>query len=100
MEFPCRRCPRKYTTKRRLNDHMLKVHGILSRKAANYKCGICSKLFVRSDTVLRHLRETHSSMKPKKCVFCDIVFGNLHELKNHVAEHHDIRKITSVPHLS
>ena len=100
MEFPCSRCPKKFTTKRRLNDHLFKIHKTASRKAANYSCGSCSKQFVRSDTALWHLLETHGSTKPMKCVYCDIVLENVKQLQNHVAEYHDIRKLASDPHSS
>ena len=72
LEFSCSRCPKKYTTKRRLNDHLLKIHDIVMRKTASYSCGNCPNEFKRCDTVLRHLREFHNSTKPKKCVYCNI----------------------------
>ena len=55
----------------------------------------CSKRFMRRDTVLRHLCESHTSTKPKKGVYCDIVFGKLYELQSHVTERHDIRNSNS-----
>ena len=40
MEFPSIWCSKSCTTKRTLNDHLLKTHGVVSKKAANYSCGI------------------------------------------------------------
>ena len=50
---------------------------------------------MRCDTVLRHLRVSHNSTEPRKCVYCDIVFGKLYELQSHVTEQHDIRNPNS-----
>ena len=95
MEFHCSQCPKKYTTKRRLSDHLFKKHKIDSRKTANYICTICSKKFTRCDNVFRHLREKHNAKSPKRCSFCDEVCTNLAELQQHISPEHDIR--TSTP---
>ena len=97
MEFPGSRCPKKNTTKRRLNVHLFKVHKLGSRKAANYSCRDCLKQFIRCDNDLRNLREAHNSTKPNKCVYCDIVLGNLKELQNHVADHHSLQNFNTDP---
>ena len=95
MEFPCSQGPKKYTTKRRLSDHLFKKHKIDSRKTANYTCAICSKKFIRCDNVFRHLREKHNAKSPKKCSFCDEVCKNLAELQQRASQIHEIR--TSTP---
>ena len=71
--------------------YLLKIHDIVTTKSASYSCGRCPKKCNRSDTVLRHLREFHNSTKPKKCLFCIIVFGNLSDVQDHVTERHDKR---------
>ena len=93
MKFSCNLCPKSYTKKQKLNDHLLQNHQINARKRkiAEYNCGSCSKTFTECKNVLRHLRWNHRSTKPAKCLYCHTVFAETKHLQSHISSDHNIR---------
>ena len=93
MKFSCNLCPKSYTKKQKLNDHLLQNHQINARKRkiAEYNCGSCSQTFTECKNELHHLRWNHRSTKPAKCLYCHTFFAETKHLQSHISGDHKIR---------
>ena len=63
-----------------------KLFFIFSSGESPYKCTQCSRAFVRSTDLQRHLRN-HTGEKPYKCQECSRAFARSTDLKRHMRTH-------------
>ncbi|XP_050093389.1 zinc finger protein 432-like [Anopheles aquasalis] len=83
--FCCTVCGMNLSSKRNLKYHQQAVHGGGLEKV--YNCNICDRRFAFPSTLKNHMN-THTGLRPYKCVYCNRVYGNGGDLVEHVAKHH------------
>ena len=64
---------------------MMKSENEMSKK--NRTCDICQKVVSRAN-FSRHMSNVHDKIKPHKCDFCDMAFGQLSNLEKHIENLH------------
>ena len=78
LNFDCNICSQEYSSKLRLDNHLLKEHD-----GKNYfECGNCGSRFHKKEQLITHLR-SHEGRKPFYCVICDDSFSKQHHLSLH-----------------
>eukprot|EP00092_Neocalanus_flemingeri_P014331 GFUD01015455.1.p1 GENE.GFUD01015455.1~~GFUD01015455.1.p1 ORF type:complete len:466 (+),score=101.55 GFUD01015455.1:44-1441(+) len=109
--FCCDQCPKKYSRKKRLLEHIQVVHEmkpincpfcdnifrskssvrrhILNQHKEHYKfsCDQCSKKYKRNDQLLEHIQIVHE-MKTYNCPLCDKILRSKSMVKLHVQAVH------------
>lgn len=61
--FICDTCERRFTLKRSLATHIIKVHSKLNRPDKKYACEKCSKNFTNAKSLTVHERSAHTGNK-------------------------------------
>ena len=105
-KFPCAYCPRGYSQKKSLANHLfmhtdpklvtcpickeikaskrsLAVHLSMHKEGKPYGCPYCDKRFKANSNLCNHVR-THNSPKPYECGECHKRFGRKNTLKEHI----------------
>ena len=77
----CKYCNMKITTQFSLKRHISTVH----EKIKPYECAVCKRCFSSKQVSMRHAK-VHEGKN--KCHFCDIIFYNLDQLKDHILQFH------------
>lgn len=62
MPYPCHLCPKSFTRKSRLDDHML-THVPSDLREKPHACPLCKKRFFWPNDLQRHVRSMHSEDK-------------------------------------
>lgn len=98
--YACDVCRRAFTYRHNLLKHKL-VHGAPDKFSQFYKnkleahvssgkpsfsCSVCSKVFIRKETLAKHSK-IHSGNKPYKCEICSHDFTQNVHLKVHMRKH-------------
>lgn len=81
--YECTICNKALTTKWNLKQHKW-IHA--SRSSKPYKCGLCTKAFVRETEYVSHMN-THKSIKPYTCDYCGCQFARKYNWLRHTREH-------------
>ncbi|XP_050093398.1 zinc finger and BTB domain-containing protein 49-like [Anopheles aquasalis] len=85
--YCCDVCGANLSTKRNLAEHQWAQHRAKKEDRYTISCGICSQRFASTYVLKRHMN-THTGLRPYKCVYCNRVYGNGADLIEHVAKHH------------
>ncbi|KAL0985022.1 hypothetical protein UPYG_G00151960 [Umbra pygmaea] len=89
--YPCMHCSHSYTTQSRCLQHEAFCDGVNRQKPPStslrevegeYKCNICTKTFMKSRNLRRHIL-THTDVNPYRCKACDSCFSRHDHLKLH-----------------
>lgn len=86
--YECTICNKKLTTKWNLKQHKW-IHA--SRSSKPFKCGLCSKAFIRETEYTSHMN-THKSVKPYTCDHCGCQFARKYNWLRHTREHETPKK--------
>ncbi|XP_033208364.1 zinc finger protein 28-like [Belonocnema kinseyi] len=85
--FKCQKRPRRYKSKKLLNQHQ-KLQGGVS---PNFRCELCGKGFIRNGNLKAHVERVHhntkSSQATHKCKLCTRSFFFLRNLIHHQRSH-------------
>lgn len=84
VEYTCDHCNSKFSLKRTLEEHILRVH---LRKTPRSKCEHCGKYLV-STNLKRHIRAVHEKQLDFVCDACNKGFQNKQMLRDHLAVVH------------
>ena len=82
---PCPHCPKTYSWKDKLREHLKKQHPeIISPPPPQFKCGICEKTF-RFEMAFKQHQKSCGVNKPKpfKCTICGKGFTRKATLQDH-----------------
>ncbi|XP_041758521.2 uncharacterized protein LOC121586101 [Coregonus clupeaformis] len=85
--YPCMHCGHSYAIQSRCLQHEAFCDGVNRQKPPSaslveYKCNICTKTFMKSRNLRRHIL-THTEVKPYRCKACDSCFSRHDHLKLH-----------------
>ena len=81
----CDQCPKSYSQKKQLKEHIRKVHDGLS-----HKCEHCGKSFSGERGLSMHIRSCHTTEPVTyKCDLCDKEYSHKHTLKSHKQSVHE-----------
>ncbi|CAL8136801.1 unnamed protein product [Orchesella dallaii] len=80
--FPCPKCPKIFSTRRKQRAHELFVHG-----EKRHKCSACDKVFSCRDSLKKHFISRHDP-NPTICPHCGKSFPNYIYLNAHIARAH------------
>ncbi|XP_029572247.1 uncharacterized protein LOC115164159 [Salmo trutta] len=85
--YPCMHCGHSYGIQSRCLQHEAFCDGVNREKPPSislgeYKCNICTKIFMKSRNLRRHIL-THTEVKPYRCKACDSCFSRHDHLKLH-----------------
>lgn len=80
--FKCDKCPKSFTRKTRLEEHIKADH-----EGHRFECRECSKTFKRIDGLSRHIRAEHHGRK-YICPVCNGEFVQTNELWPHIRTEH------------
>ncbi|CAH1792435.1 unnamed protein product, partial [Owenia fusiformis] len=83
-KFVCDICGTEHITKRGMEDHKVRAHGI-TQNTAEFKCNICDKVYLLAKDLQQHIRQSH--LKNHKCTNCGKSFGTSRALKQHMRTH-------------
>ena len=86
-EFRCKTCDKTYTTKGRLNNHILSIH-----KEIGEKCRLCDNFFENSKNLKQHIKNYHQKTFCGICKQCDKQFFNRISFSRHKNEKHGSNK--------
>lgn len=88
----CFMCHRTYSSMWSLSEHIIAVHGKLSR----FPCSYCERIFTGASNRNKHENSVHKKLPPTikttVCSICKREIGTYY-LKRHMAEIHSVRKI-------
>ena len=98
--YSCDVCRRTFTYRHNLIKHSLihkapekfadfykeKMEAHVASGKPSYKCFHCSKIFIRKETLAKHMK-IHSGVKPFKCPTCSQSFTQNIHLKVHMRKH-------------
>lgn len=85
----CPQCPETFLHYYQRLKHISASHGM---KVKEFKCNLCSKVFVSKGKLYAHVRGTHMKEKRYACDVCDIKFFTTTLLKNHKLTHTEEKK--------
>lgn len=90
----CEFCYMVFPQANQMRKHMIKLHKAipprqykLSNRKGRYKCIPCNKCYQFLNPFKRHVRNTHSLVKPYKCHGCGECFQDVEHLKMHQLGH-------------
>ncbi|CBY21753.1 unnamed protein product [Oikopleura dioica] len=78
--FKCEKCEKSFSLKSTLVKHVRRMHS--EQKPDKYNCHVCDKCFSDSGGLKRHMR-IHTQARPFKCVDCTKVFKRSDQLVRH-----------------
>lgn len=81
-ELLCPICHRSQKSKEELEEHV---------KNHDYKrlqCNSCGKLFTRNSALTDHYNAVHLKLRPYKCQYCELGFGDRKTRRMHERKHH------------
>ncbi|CAL1529989.1 unnamed protein product, partial [Lymnaea stagnalis] len=98
--YSCDVCKRAFTYRHNLLKHKLihkapeqfaqyykeKIEAHVASGKPSFKCFVCSKVFIRKETLAKHFK-IHSGTKPFKCTICIREFTQNVHLKVHMRKH-------------
>ena len=91
--YPCLICDQKFTSRRRLTNHIAKSH---PDEKENTTCNFCDKKFKTQAALITHIQRTHS----ENAIFCPkcpwLSFGSQNMLNRHMRKYHQIIFVCSV----
>ncbi|ODM89552.1 putative zinc finger protein, partial [Orchesella cincta] len=104
--YKCQYCPRKFTAKDYLNEHVVIAHPTLLNREGKLECQYCQTKFYRSYILKRHLNcceknpelETNLQSEKRDDFICDVCgqhFFNPRTLKAHARRHVTSSGVTS-----
>ena len=82
----CPLCDRYFKDKDQLKNHVEIVHE--GKKPYAYACLICDLRFSTQKSMTQHINAIHEKVKTANCVFCNRSFSNKCQLKNHIGKAH------------
>lgn len=85
----CPQCPETFLHHYQRLKHISSIHGM---RVKEFKCDLCSKVFIASGKLYAHVRGTHLKEKKYACDVCDAKFFTSTLLKNHVLSHTSEKK--------
>uniref|UniRef100_UPI00358FF3F2 zinc finger protein 407 isoform X3 n=1 Tax=Myxine glutinosa TaxID=7769 RepID=UPI00358FF3F2 len=87
-EYYCSVCGNGFIMKKHMLKHMLKKHGLGTKKERCFSCDICSRSFAEK-WALRGHRRLHLGHKPFPCTWpqCHYSFLSRYALRNHMNTH-------------
>lgn len=80
--YKCKICQKDFLQSGHLNEHM-KTHS----DGPHHRCTICDRSFKLMLSFKRHMRRTHSSVKPFLCEKCGDGFADENQRDEHAAKH-------------
>jgi hypothetical protein len=83
----CPLCDRYFKDKDQLKVHVEIVHE--GKKPYAYACLICDLRFSTQHSMTSHINAVHEKVKTANCVFCNRSFSNKRQLKNHIGKVHE-----------
>ena len=91
---PCLKCDEKFTSRRRLTNHIAVNH---PEERGNTTCNFCDKKFKTPAGLLLHIQRTHPSDNAIFCPKCPwLRFGSENMYNRHVRKYHQIIFVCSV----
>jgi KRAB domain-containing zinc finger protein len=76
--FQCDLCPKKYTSKHEIKQHLMATHS-----DKNFKCNECDFTTKTKKCLNTHKKRIHSNLKPFSCQICDKKFKAKFEVQRH-----------------
>ncbi|XP_065365027.1 zinc finger protein 652-like [Calliphora vicina] len=87
-ELLCPICKRSQKTAKDLEEHLR------SHDDKRLQCPSCGKLFLRSSHLKDHYNAVHLKLRPFKCEFCELAFGDRKTRRVHEKSHTEDRPMT------
>ena len=78
IKFHCKLCPKYFSTKQHVRQHVRMVHG-----EKTFKCDICDAAFTSNGGLTRH-KMSHTDERPYVCQICNKGFQRQNQLTNHL----------------
>ena len=96
LQWKCELCPKSFPSKRRLTNHVKRMH---STKEENLRCEPCDKDFKSKAVYINHMKDFHpddldGDVKDFKCDHCDEIFKTRYLKKKHEEKEHNHLKRT------
>ena len=80
----CPYCPKKFIANSNLIDHV-RIHYYIPSICCSFES--CKKQFNSKDSLLKHVRSVHKSIKPFVCTECEKTFSQKSHLDDHLGKH-------------
>ena len=90
----CKLCPKNFSRKERLEEHIENVHTI-------DQCEFCAKKFSRREKMCEHIKAVHNGgdlYHPFQCKHCSVIFGKKKVLEKHMMTFHSKEKLHGCNH--
>eukprot|EP00116_Pleurobrachia_bachei_P003925 sb/3464187/ len=87
--FPCEDCGYVYNCEYNLKRHRKEKHAVILKRV---KCPYCGKLFVREDTLIKHIQRVHQQDERCICIHCGADFYRYNSLRRHILTKHRTEK--------
>ena len=87
LKFDCKKCDKKFVSKRRLNLHFRSIH-LPKVQLAPATGEVCKKTLSDRGELQRHKRLVHSTIRPFTCKYCPRTYALRSIMNSHVRDTH------------
>jgi len=90
----CKLCPKNFSQKERLEEHIENVH-------TTHQCEFCAKKFSRREKMCEHIKAVHKGgdlYHQFQCKHCSVIFGKKKVLEKHMMTFHSKEKLHGCKH--
>ena len=84
----CGLCVKTFLTKRLLKIHIQNFHDLGQKNKIT--CEYCKKVFIRYNSIRRHIRDVHEKKRDHKCYICHKTFQRHVQLTTHIELIHNL----------
>lgn len=91
LRFPCPYCSERFSQENFRVEHLVGKHGL---KKPEFKCNICSKVFITKSLCNNHLKCVHLKEKSHECDICHNFFYTKSDVLRHKVTHTGEKKFS------
>ncbi|XP_068626129.1 PR domain zinc finger protein 5-like [Battus philenor] len=84
LRFPCPFCEDRFSQENFRAHHLVEAHGT---PKPEYKCEICTKVFITRSLCNNHVKNVHQKEKSHECDICHHLFYTKSDVKRHRVTH-------------
>lgn len=84
LRFPCPYCSERFYQENFRVQHLVEKHGL---KRPEFRCNICSKVFITKSLCNNHLKNVHLKEKSHECEICHNFFYTKSDVARHKVTH-------------